>query len=165
MSDFKTVEDATTKPVDPLRSLQREGVSRMRTSLLSCSMENSSSIKQAINQVTVLRIYHQVTRIIRYLDLMDKLEEKLYESAEFTILTADPTELETLTTLIKIQERLQESMINSHKLLQPYLELEDFSITELMPNTEAETTLIMSAESREKLRNNEQAALVALNAG
>ena len=96
---------------------------------------------------------------------MDKLEEKLYESAEFTILTADPTELETLTTLIKIQERLQESMINSHKLLQPYLELEDFSITELMPNTEAETTLIMSAESREKLRNNAQAALVALNAG
>ena len=56
-------------------------------------------------------------------------------------------------------------MINSHKLLQPYLELEDFSITELMPNTEAETTLIMSAESREKLRNNAQAALVALNAG
>lgn len=165
MSDFKTVEDATTKPVDPLRSLQREGVSRMRTSLLSCSMENSSSIKQTINQVTVLRIYHQVTRIIRYLDLMDKLEEKLYESAEYTILTADPTELDTLATLMKIQAQLQDSMINSHKLLQPYLELEDFSITELMPNTKAETSLIMSAESREKLRNNAQAALVALNAG
>lgn len=165
MGDFKTVEDATTKPVDPLRSLQREGVSRMRTSLLSCSMENSSSIKQTINQVTVLRIYHQVTRIIRYLDLMDKLEEKLYESAEYTILTADPTELDTLATLMKIQTQLQDSMINSHKLLQPYLELEDFSITELMPNTESETSLIMSAESREKLRNNAQAALVALNAG
>lgn len=165
MGDFKTVEDATTKPVDPLRSLQREGVSRMRTSLLSCSMENSSSIKQTINQVTVLRIYHQVTRIIRYLDLMDKLEEKLYESAEYTILTADPTELDTLATLMKIQAQLQDSMINSHKLLQPYLELEDFSITELMPNTKTETSLIMSAESREKLRNNAQAALVALNAG
>lgn len=164
MSDFKTFGGSN----DPLRKVQREGVSRMRASLLSCSMDNLSNTKLAIQQVTVLRIYHQITRIIKYLDLMDKLEEKLYDSIENTIDAADSYNPSTWMMLIKIQERMQELMIQSHKLLQPYLELEDFNISDLLPapsDDESTNTSIMSSESREKIRNNAQAVLIALNAG
>lgn len=167
MNDFKTFE-GEIKSTDSLRNFQREGVSRMRTSLLSCSVENPSSTKQAINQITVLRIYHQITRIIKYLDLMDKLEEKLYDSIEHTIDNSDEANPATWMMLIKIQERMQQLMIDSHKLLQPYLDLDSLSITELMPaqsDTETTNTLVMTAESRERLRNNAQAVLLSLNVG
>lgn len=167
MNDFKTFE-GDIKSTDSLRNFQREGVSRMRTSLLSCSVESPSSTKQAINQITVLRIYHQITRIIKYLDLMDKLEEKLYDSIEHTIDNSDEANPSTWMMLIKIQERMQQLMIDSHKLLQPYLDLDSLSITELMPaqsNTETTNTLIMTSESRERLRNNAQAVLLSLNVG
>lgn len=175
-NEFKTFEGVTSissftddsSSTDGLRNLKREGVSRMRTSLLSCSVENPASTKQAINQITVLRIYHQIARIIRYLDLMDKLEDKLYDSIEHTIDNADVANPSTWMMLIKLQERMQQLMIDSHKMLQPYLQLEDFSITELMPQAsddETTNTQIMSAESREKIRNSAQAVMIALNAG
>lgn len=168
MSDFKTFEAATQSKFDPLLSVQCEGVSRMRASLLSCSVENPAATKQAINQITVLRIYHQITRIIKYLDLMDKLEAKLYSSIEHTVEVSDEMNPSTWMMLLKIQERMQQLMIDSHKLLQPYLDLDEFSITDLMPVTskdEPNNTLLMPAESREKIRNNAQAALIALNVG
>lgn len=166
MSDSKTVGVSFSN--NALRTIQNEDVSRMRTSLLSCSVENPASLKTALNQITVLRIHHQISRIIKYLDLMDELEDKLYQSIEHTISVSDEANPSTWMMLLKIQERMQQLMIDSHKLLQPYLDLDMISITDLMPTTsevETNNTILMSAESREKIRNNAQAALIALSAG
>lgn len=169
MKDFKTVEasSAADKIKDPLLSLEREGVSKMRTSLLSCSMDSPATAKQAIQQVTVLRIYHQITRIVKYLDLMDKLEEKLYDSIECTIENAAEANPSTWMMLLSIQEKLQKNMIESHKLLQPFMELQDSNIMDLMPVEESipSKTILMSSESREKVRNTAQAVLMKLNVG
>lgn len=170
MDDFKTVEasDAQTKKLDPLQSMKREGVERMRTSLLSCSMDNISSAKFAIQQVTVLRIYHQVLRIVKYLDLMDKLEEKLYDSIEYTVENAPEANPSTWMMLLNIQEKLQKNIIESHKLLQPFMELQDSNIMDLLPQEEVlsnSAAAIIPSESREKIRNTAQAVLMKLNAG
>lgn len=152
-------------PMEPIRSMQKEGVSRMRASLLSCSVENPASTKRAINQITVLRIYHQISRIVKYLDLMDKLEEKLYASLERTIDNAAEANPSTWMMLLNAQERLQKNMIESHKLLQPYLDLEEFSITDILPSESDNvgTTLVLNQASRDKVRSSAQQVLIQLN--
>ena len=167
MSDAKTVsitDDSIN--LDALSAVQREGVSRMRTSLLACMMEDPTSAKIAIQQITVLRIYHQVVRIIKYLDLMDKLEDKLYASIEYTIDNSADANPSTWMMLMKIQDQLQHSMTESHKLLQPYLDLEEFSIDSLMPPTDGQpkNNVLLDNTSRNRLRDNAQAMLVELNA-
>lgn len=155
-------------PVDPLNSVKREGVQRMRASLLSCFHEDGSLSSRAINQITAMRIYHQVARIIRYLDIMDRLEDKLYESIEKTLDTCDSADPDTLELLLKTQERLQKSMIESHKLLQPYMELQDMSVVDLMSTTtaaESDSTSpikVLPPESRDHLRSSAQNAIAAL---
>ncbi len=143
----------------------------MRTSLLSCLNDETGSLSsRAINTITVLRVYHQLARIIRYLDLMDKLEEKLYESIEYKLDHADLSDGDTMMTLLQIQERLQKSMIESHKLLQPYMDLQDMSVVDLMSSTstiEATTDnpiRVMSPESRDRIRTSAQNLLSELGA-
>lgn len=164
MDDLKTVEGS----LDPIYQQQKEGVSKMRTSLLACT-SNPSLAKTAINQVTVLRIYHQIARIIKYLEMMDKLEEKMYEAIDHTIDNANTNSPSGWMMLMGIQERLQKTMIESHKLLQPYMELKDLNIMDLMEaqqNDESSPTkIILDAESRDKLRNNAQAVLLELGEG
>jgi len=116
MDNFKTVE-GEIREKDPLLRNQNEGVAEMRTSLLACS-DNPA---QAVRELTIKRIYHQLTRIVRYTELMDKIENKLYESIENTVLTQDTMDPTTWMVLISIQERLQDNMIKSHKLLEPYI--------------------------------------------
>lgn len=155
-------------PVDQLYTVKREGVQRMRASLLSCLHEDGSMTSRAINTITVLRIYHQVARIIKYLDLMDRLEEKLYESIDSTIDNCDVTDNDTMFKLLRLQERLQKSMIESHKLLQPYMELQDMSIVDLMStvnssdNDSGSPIKVMSPENRDKLRTKAKNALDAI---
>ena len=166
--DSKTVGNSTI--ISNLRNSQREDVHRMCTSLLSCSVEQPANVKSAINQITILRIHHQITRIIRYLDLMDKLEEKLYSCIENSLDSIDPLDStnNNWTMLLHVQEKLQKQMIESHKLLQPYLDLGEFSITDLLPvsdSADSTDSILLSPESREKLRNSAQAALIALNVG
>ena len=157
-------------PVDQLHTFKREGVQKMRASLLSCLHEDGALTSRAINTITVLRIYHQVARIIKYLDLMDRLEDKLYESIDATIDTCDVTDNDTMFKLLQLQERLQKSMIESHKLLQPYMELQDMSIVDLMAtansvDTQSDSPIkVMSPESRDKLRTAAKNALDVLSA-
>lgn len=97
---------------------------------------------------------------------MDKLEDKLYQSMETAIDCTDVRDPNSWARLLKMQERLQQCMIESHKLLQPYLDIEDLSIADLIPTTEdlsTNNTLYMTAESRESLRNNAQALLTSLS--
>lgn len=165
MSDFKTVE--VSDPVkDPINIMKREDVARMRTSLIACSIENPTATKHAIQQITVLRIYHQVARIVKYLELMDKLEDKLYSSIECTINNAADANPSTWMMLLNIQEKLQKNLLESHKLLQPYLDLEEFSITDLLPAEQSiPTNQLMPPESRERIRNTAQAVLAQLDVG
>lgn len=153
------------KVLDPLYSAQKEGVARMRTSLLSCISADSGSItSKAINNITVLRIYHQISRIIRYLDLMDKLEDKLYDSISYHIDHMDARDLSTMEVLLEIQTKLQKSMIESHKLLQPYMDVQDLSIVDLVAVSSesnesfGEMSLIPS-ESRDKIRTSAKSLL------
>ena len=148
---------------DPLTAMQKESTSRMRSALLSLSVENATSVKTTIQQVTVLRIYHQLVRIVKYLDLMDKLEDRLYASIDLQLQSMDIFDSTTMQQLLIVQTQLQKSMIESHKLLQPYLEIENLSIGELMPDTTSETTTSIIPEvSREKLRIAAQTVLKEL---
>lgn len=173
--DLKTVQSSTDTGADttqlsltdPLYRKQQEDVAKMRASLLLCNTDISLT-KQALQNISVLRVYHQVARIIKYLDLMDKLEEKLYDSIEYAIDNADVKSSATWIQLLGIQERLQKNMIESHKLLQPYLNVEEFKIVEMIPASDDQnrtTDMLLSAESRENIRNKAQAVLAELGDG
>ena len=55
-------------------------------------------------------------------------------------------------------------MIESHKLLQPYLDIQEFSIADLSDSTQETpiTSHIMSPEDRDRLRSKAQAVLYQL---
>lgn len=117
----ETVGNAEIHIPDALYSRQREDVAKMRASLLACSDDPVTSTK-ALQNITVLRVYHQVSRIIRYLEMMDKIEDKLYQSLDYKLDTLDVENPTSWMTLITIQEKLQANMLASHKLLQPYID-------------------------------------------
>lgn len=169
MKDLKTVEDLNDiKIQDPLSNFKREGVSRMRTSLLSCTMDSTgNTAKQALQQITVMRIYHQISRVIKYLDLMDKLEDKLYSSIEQSIDNMAEANPSTWAMLLRIQSQLQDNMLQSQKLLAPYMNIDSFSLSEIVENSKKadSTAYLIPQESREKLRTSAQAILVELEAG
>lgn len=166
MDYLKTVEGESLDLLDPLYEKQREGVAHMRASLLACT-NNPAMAKQAINNITVLRIYHQIAKIIRYLEMMDKIEEKMYAAIDRTLENSNANTPSTWMVLLDLQERLQKTMIESHKLLQPYLDLQDYTVMDLTAQS-ADTgdnpvATVLDAESREKLRNSAQAVLIELN--
>lgn len=159
---IKTVDSSMI--MKPLYSKQKETVDKMRTSLISYVDENGISAIKAIENITVMRIYHQLTRIVNYLELMDKLEAKLYESIDNAIDSSESSNPATWMALLTIQERLQKSMIESHKLLQPYLDIKEFGIVELtsQSSTHDDTTILMNPEERDNLRSKAQSVLLEL---
>lgn len=166
MSDFKTVEGSSIKKMDPLLRQQKEDVSRMRTSLLACNISKESA-RSALQTINVTRAYHQLNRIIRYTELMDKLEEKLYSSIEYYVDNASPESTATWMMLLNIQEKLQKNMIDSMKLLQPYMDNMQQLTEELTIDVEdnKQKALPFNAETREHLRDSAKRVLMELNAG
>lgn len=164
MDTSKTVGGSIV-PADPLIMKQKEDVARMRASLLCCS-DDPHSASVAMKNITVLRVYHQISRIIKYLEMMDKIEAKLYESIDSTLDRIDPTNTTTWMVLLNLQERLQNNLINSHKLLQPYLNVQEFNLEDLAPTVTTsptgDGTSILSRESRDKLRSSAQQVLAIL---
>lgn len=163
MRDFKTVDvcDQELEIPDPLSAMKREGVARMKAALLACSLDDPYSAQSAIQQVTIMRVYHQVTRIVQYLDLMDKLEDRMYKEIEYQIdhipdMYDDPASNQSahLSQLLAIQERLQKSIIESNKLLQPYLEMNHYeAFTSVQAeNVEVVNNLGISASDRKSIR-------------
>ena len=166
MDDSKTVRSddiQTLEMLDPIYAKQKEGVANMRASLLACNPRDLVSTKIAIQNVTVMRLYHQINRIIKYTEMMDKIEAKLYESIDNTLENMNSSSPSTWLTLLNIQERLQDSMIKSHKLLEPYLNLELPVVEVPQPSPEDSfASMIMDQDARDKLRNSAQAVLAAL---
>ena len=166
MSDFKTVEGSSIKKMDPLLRQQKEDVSRMRTSLLACNISKESA-RSALQTINVTRAYHQLNRIIRYTELMDKLEEKLYSSIEYYVDNASPESTATWMMLLNIQEKLQKNMIDSMKLLQPYMDNMQQLTEELTIDVEdnKQKALPFNAEARVRFSDSAKRVLMELNAG
>lgn len=166
MAEIKTV-DGVVLETDPIIAKQKEDVARMRTSLLCCSDDPNTSVN-AMKKITILRVYHQISRIIRYLEMMDKIESKLYESIDYRLDNIDTHNTTAWMQLLNLQERLQRNMIESHKLLQPYLNVKEFSMDDLTSSAlpqPGSSDSIMSRESRDKLRSSAQQILEALGEG
>ena len=165
MNNLKTVEDSVTS-TDPLYLKQREDVAKMRTSLLACDLDPSLTTTSMKN-IAVLRVYHQMSRIIKYTEMMDKIENKLYEAIDYTLDNMDTSRATSWMTLLKIQEQLQKNMIESQKILQPFLDLTEFMTENAAPkddNSPAQT-ISMDANKREKLRSTARQVLAELNVG
>lgn len=164
--ELKTFEAEDDKPilVDPLLKEQQAQVNQMRATLLSCNKSDPASAKLAIQNITVMRIYHQISRIIRFTDMMDRLEDKLYSSIEANLAEMDEYDPNTMLMLSKIQSQLQETMIESQKLLQPYLDMDITAFTPIQEATPADSfaATIISKESRNNIRNGAQAVLTEL---
>lgn len=164
MTDECKTVTSEAEVLDPLYMKQQQDVAAMRTSLLAFNSGDPTSARLAIQKITAMRFYHQLSRIIRYTDMMDKIEAKLYESIDRSIERMNSDSPATWMQLLTIQERLQKSMIESQKLLQPYLDLESLSFVEV-PQATTEVSfgaMIMEQESRDRLRSSAQAVLSAI---
>ena len=160
MEDVKTVDNLFK--VDPLIAKQREDVAKMRASLLCCSGDPFTAA-QAMKNITVLRIYHQMSRIIRYTEMMDKVEEKLYQTIDQQLSVVDTSNPTSWMMLLTIQERLQKNMVDSQKLIQPYIDqmkdLEDFVVVSEQAVESSPENNLLTKESREKIRSSAQQVL------
>ena len=163
--ECKTVTSSDAELLDPLYMKQQQDVAEMRASLLAFNSGNPNSARSAIQKITAMRFYHQLSRIIRYTDMMDKIEAKLYESIDRSLENMNSNSPSTWMSLLTIQERLQKCMIESQKLLEPYLDLESLSFVEVPASTDDVSygALMMEQQSRDKLRNSAQAVLSAIS--
>lgn len=166
MYDPKTVEGCN-EVYDPLYRAQKEGVARMRASLLACP--NGTLTRQALQNITSLRVSHQIGRILKYLEMMDQLEEQMYSkiSDKMEDIYSRPADdpMTDLGQLIAIQKSLQDIMLTSHKLLEPYLNMSDYAVVDASEPSEDNSNIVevMDAEARDSLRTKAQAVLVELN--
>lgn len=170
--DSETVGSEEAFWSNALFKRQKEQTQNMRDSLLSCNESDPFSVKSTMQKILVLRIYHQITRIIRYTEEMDKIEQKLYEVIDLTLDKMDPMYIDEntsacLTSLMHMQQKLQQSMIDSQKLLDPYLNMDTLSYIDVPYSMESEQDSsiqgeVLDSNSRKKLREGAQAALAAI---
>lgn len=162
-TSIEPVENTDFSSVDPLLKEQKNQVDQMRSTLLSFNKNDMSAAKRAMRNITVLRIYHQVARLIKFTEMMDILEDKLYDSMIANIGQMDSYDPATLLMLSKVQSQLQETMVQSQLLIKPYL---DMDIEAIAPPIELEETSfgasIISQESRNNIRTGAQALLTEL---
>lgn len=149
-----------------LYTSQATDVEQMTSQLLAFDRTDANAARKAIQNVTLLRVYHQLKRIVRFLDMIDKLEDRIYQSIDAKLENSDPDDENLWFTLIPIQERLQKTMVESHKLLEPYLNMEQLA-TLSVPKEEdpatSFTSMILDQESREKVRTGVQELLSVIN--
>ena len=152
-------------PQDPFITKQKQDVSMMRNILMTMNTSDPNSVKVAMNNITVMRVYHQISRIIKYTEQMDKIEAKLYASIDASLENMVDSDPRTWLMLLNIQERLQKIMIDSHKLLEPYLDLKELTYVEVTAEDPGDSfaKALLDQESREKLRNSAQAILSSLS--
>lgn len=159
--DIPVLDDSL---VDPLLKEQKAQADQMRTALLTCKKNDITSAKVALQNIAVLQVYHQVSRIIRYTEVMDRLEDKLYASIDANLSQMDEFDPATMLMLVKVQGDLQKSMVLSQELLKPYMDIDLDSIAPPREINE-ETSFgaaILPKESRNAIRNGAQALLTEL---
>lgn len=142
---------------------QVTNTSKMRNELTAFSKDDPLAAKKAIKNITMFRVYHQITRIVRYTEMMDKIEDRLYQCIDEVLgdVTIDSDMM--LSRLMSIQSKLQYAMIESHKLLEPYLNIDElFTVDVAVDPTESFASVIMDQETREKVRTSAQKVLAEL---
>lgn len=147
-------------------SAQCADIQQMQQEILAFNKNDPSATRKAIQNITILRVGHQLKRIIRLLELLDKLEDRIYQSIDAKLDNSDPDDDSMWFTLIPIQERLVKSMVESHKILEPYLKIEQLAALEVPQQsdpTQSFTTMIMEQESRERIRTGVQSLLNVIN--
>jgi len=150
--------------VNPLLREQTEQAAQMRDALLTCRKNDVTSAKVALQNIAVLQVYHQVARIIRYTEIMDRLEDKLYASIDANLSSMDDFDPNTMILLTKIQSDLCKSMVLSQDMLKPYMDIDLDSIApprDVNDDT-AFGAAIIPKESRNAIRNGAQALLTEL---
>lgn len=150
--------------VNPLLKEQQAQAAQMRDALLTCKKNDITSAKVALQNIAVLQVYHQVARIIRYTEVMDRLEDKLYSSIDANLAQMDDFDPATMLMLVKVQSDLQKSMVLSQEMLKPYMDIDLDSIAPPKDINE-ETSFgaaILPKESRNAIRNGAQALLTEL---
>lgn len=156
-------ENTDLSLVDPLLREQKLQIDQMRSTYINFSKGDPNAAQKAIQNITVLRVYHQISRIIKFTEVMDALEDKLYDSILSNIGGMDSFSPETMVMLLKVQQQLQETMIQSQLLIKPYLEMD---ILALAPQPEMEEpsfgAALISKESRNNIRTGAQALLTEL---
>lgn len=150
--------------VDPLLKEQKQQAAQMRDALLTCKKNDITSAKVALQNIAILQVYHQVSRIIRYTEMMDRIEDKLYDSIDMNLAEMDEADPNTMILLLKVQSQLQESMVLSQKLLEPYMNIDLASIAPPVEINEVTSfgAAILPKESRNAIRNGAQALLTEL---
>ncbi len=156
--------DTSDTSIDPLLKEQKQQAEQMRSALLNCKKNDITSAKVALQNIAVLQVYHQVSKIIRYTEMMDRIEDKLYDSIDMNLSGLDSADPATMLLLLKVQSQLQESMVLSQKLLEPYMNIDLDAIAPPVEINEATSfgAAIIPKESRNVIRNGAQALLTEL---
>ena len=159
--DVSTAEDDL---VNPLLREQVEQAAQMRDALLICRTSDIVTAKGALQNIAVLQVYHQVARIIRYTEVMDRLEDKLYASIDANLSQMDEFDPATMMMLVKVQCDLQKSMVLSQEMLKPYMDIDLESLAPMKDISGDDTfgAAILPKESRTAIRNGAQALLTEL---
>ena len=150
--------------VDPLLREQTEQATQMRDALLTCRKNDITSAKVALQNIAVLQVYHQVARIIRFTEMMDRLEDKLYASIEANLAQMDEFDPATMLMLTKVQADMMKTMAISKDVLQPFTDLDLDAIAPPVPVDDEDSfgAAILPKESRNAIRNGAQALLTEL---
>lgn len=158
------IDNIDSSLVDPLLRQQKEQAEQMRTALLTCKKEDLTSAKVALQNIAILQVYHQVARIIRYTEMMDRIEDKLYASIDMNLAEMDECDPSTMLMLLKVQSQLQDAMVQSQKLLEPYMniDLESIAPPQDIDENSSFGVAILPKESRNAIRNGAQALLTEL---
>ena len=154
-----------TKP-DSLYMQQQQDVKNMRSALLECNRNDAKSVNSAMRSILVMRLYHQMARIIRFTEEMDKVEDKMYQELHHKLNDPSLEGSEALILFLTIQERMQKLMIESQKLLDPYMNLDLLNMVDVDAEAEEDDSYgakILSQESRQNIRSNAQQIMNLLN--
>lgn len=160
ISDITTLEDNNIQSADTLAAQQQSDISAMRSALLNCDRGDASSVSFALQTIFSMRIFHQLSRIIKYTEHMDKIEQKMYESMDRYMDSMDETDTSSWALLLNAQEQLQRIMMNSQKLLEPYS-----NVSLYIPEQPVEDSFgdgLLDQTERKKLRESAQLILDTL---
>ena len=160
-----SVPETITTKVDVLYEQQKQDVANMRSALLDCNRTDANSVNSAMRNILIMRIYHQIARIIKFTEQMDKIEAKMYRELDAQLADDSWVGMDALIPLITIQERLQKVMVESQKLLDPYMDMQQFMVVDVEAQAEDDDSFgakILSQSSRQNIRESAQQILTLL---
>ena len=155
-----TTLDNNPKSADALADQQQSDVSAMRSALLDCDRSDAASVSFALQSIFSMRVFHHLSRLLKYTEYIAKIEQKMYESMDRFMDNLDATDTSGWLVLMNAQEQLQKIMMNSQKLLEPYS-----NVSLYIPERPIEDSFgngLLDQTERKKLRESAQLILDTL---